>query len=280
MATETYNGNNITDTAGVHFIVNGRPFNGTGTGFNELAKAGEPRLDAGSEIQSASFPPRLSARPNRLHPEIALTPNAAFFFPSDPLNDANTTARDLLGARFPNAATKDLRSAQSNANHGTGSVPLASRPLLWKYQTFVGPGDADESYDAPDFQNMALALQTVTPRARGRVVQGDPPNPITREVDAPQVRDSSGNFVNTTSFLRLDLEDLPIPSFFRPDLENYWFHRLAQFAADRTTALPRSLTPPSLRSWSRTVPTASAIMATIPRASASRSAIRSSPSSG
>ena len=31
---------------GATFIVNGRPFNGTGAGFNELAKAGEPRLNA------------------------------------------------------------------------------------------------------------------------------------------------------------------------------------------------------------------------------------------
>ena len=46
----------------------------------------------------------------------------------------------------------------------------ANRDAQWKYQTFAGPGDTDESYDAADFQNMFLALQTVTPRAQGRVV--------------------------------------------------------------------------------------------------------------
>ena len=30
----------------------------------------------------------------------------------------------------------------------------------------------------------------------------------------------------TGSFLRLDLEDLPMPSFHRPDLVNFWYHRM------------------------------------------------------
>ncbi len=36
----------ITDLAGATFIVNGRPFNGTGVGYNPLAAAGQPRLNA------------------------------------------------------------------------------------------------------------------------------------------------------------------------------------------------------------------------------------------
>ena len=79
-------------------------------------------------------------------------------------------------------------------------------------------------------------MQTVTPRARGRVVQGEPDNPITLEVDSPQVRDVNGQYVNTNDFLRLDLEDLPLPSFHRPDLENFWFHRLIEFRRRRSTA--------------------------------------------
>ena len=67
---------------------------------------------------------------------------------------------------------------------------------------------------------MALALQTVTPRARGRVVQGT----ASSSDHARRLNDSHTS--TRSNFLRLDLEDLPLPSFHRPDLENYWFHRL------------------------------------------------------
>ncbi len=197
---------------GQRFIVNGRPFNGTGAGFNELAKAGEPRLNA---VETVGI---TSNKSEWLYPEVALTPNAAFFFASDPLNTTTNTNNDLWGVRYSVAGAGPPTYAPLNPIN-TNTVTLANRPLLWKYQTFVGPGDADESYDAPDFQNMALAVQTVTPRAQGRVVQGsDPLNPTTLNVN--------DTAVNRSQFLRLDIEDLPLPSYHRPDLVNFWYHKL------------------------------------------------------
>src|SRR6185312_14894118 len=42
----------------------------------------------------------------------------------------------------------------------------------------------------------------------------------------PITLESNDSRLDPSIFLRLDLEDLPLPSFHRPDLENYWFHRL------------------------------------------------------
>jgi len=70
----------------------------------------------------------------------------------------------------------------------------------WKYPTFPGPGDANESYDAADFQNPFLALQTVTlaPKAgRGRVTASNPP--VTLSAVDPAL--------DRSKFLRLDLEE-------------------------------------------------------------------------
>ena len=98
---------------------------------------------------------------------------------SSPADPANSTGTDLTWARL-------LRNpARSDSPLNPTRIPTTRRRsptgrYLWKYQTFAGPGDTDESYDAADFQNMFLALQTVTPRARGRVVQGRC-NPITYE---------------------------------------------------------------------------------------------------
>ena len=39
---------------------------------------------------------------------------------------------------------------------------------LFNYPTYDGPGGANEGYEAIDFQNMPLAVQTVTPRAQVR----------------------------------------------------------------------------------------------------------------
>lgn len=226
----------ISDLAGATFIVNGRPFNGTGIGFNELARAfnplngqPEPRLNAreGVKLDSVNDPDPTTLAASILNPEIALTPNAAYHFTADPY--ATNTADDLWGARYLTLDPSSGDPVYSPLNpKNTATVPVANRGLYWKYQNFAGPGDADESYDAADYQNMALALQTVSPRSRGRYVQGNAANPTTLEVDDPAV--------SYSQFLRLDLEDLPIPSFHRPDLVNYWFHKLAQFAADPAEA--------------------------------------------
>jgi hypothetical protein len=87
----------------------------------------------------------------------------------------------------------------------------------------VGLGGSNEGYDAADYQNMFLALQTVTPRSQARVVHSSSSGPVALDLSDPLVLSDSG------SFLRLDLEDVPMPSFHRPDLVNFWNHRMLRF---------------------------------------------------
>jgi hypothetical protein len=240
----------IADLAGATFIVNGRPLNGTGGGYNPFSVAGDPRLTARESIKLGTAPTISPMAPpggvaQRLallavqYPEIALTPNAAFFFPFDP-----TTGPDNYGARYevqttnpPNSANGDVTFTYPPLN--PKATPIVDRAALWRYQSFVGPGGADESYDAADFQNMFLALQTLTPRTEGRVVHSTTTSgPVILEVNrdsdgdgTPDVYEAAGNF------LRLDLEDLPLPSFHRPDLVNFWYHRLIYYAANPQGAI-------------------------------------------
>ncbi|MEN0111046.1 MAG: hypothetical protein AAF805_10010, partial [Planctomycetota bacterium] len=85
------------------------------------------------------------------------------------------------------------------------------------YKTYAGPGDTDESYDAADYQNLFLALQSPEPRPRGRVAAagGAPQDP---EAYYAAGAGAAPAYVDTTG--------LPIPSFHRPALANFWFHRL------------------------------------------------------
>jgi hypothetical protein len=211
----------LADLAGAKLIVNGRPFNGTGVGYNPFAVSGTPRLTARESIKLGTAPTIMLSSagrdlPSVHYPEIALTPNAAFFIPFDP----TAASADFYGARYPIPIYDgggNLIGYDRFEPLNPKSAAIVDRVALWRYQTFAGPGDADESYDAADFQNMALALQTVTPRSQGRVVT----TTGTFEIDD---LNRSGNF------LRLDLEDLPLPSFHRPDLFNFWFHRLVDYA--------------------------------------------------
>ncbi|MCH2119003.1 MAG: hypothetical protein MK161_15025, partial [Pirellulales bacterium] len=134
--------------AGRSFIVNGRPYNGTGVGYNPTAQAGTPRL---------------SMQDQGLGTLVALTPNAV------------TYDTVLNGIPFP------------------------------------GLGGCDESYDAPDFQNMFLAHETVTPKAQGNWV------------DVTGERRNMASF-GPKLFKAFDLENVPIPSFHRMALINYWLN--------------------------------------------------------
>jgi len=176
---------------GHSFIVNGRPFSGTGVGYNPLAAAGQPRLNAVHAM-------RIGASNNYVGAEIALTPNAAYL-------DYSSVANPPSDPFVPGLTSSNFMPL----NLGGGPI---------RYPSFAGPGDANESYDAADFQNMFLASLTVTPRSQGRVVQGDAASPVTLNVADPAL--------DRTQFLRFDLEDLPWPSFHRPDLVNFWYHRL------------------------------------------------------
>jgi len=145
-------------------MINGRPFNGTGAGFNPYAAAGAPKLNA-TEIV------RLPAGP--LPVPIALTPNLISF----------AGEMELPNAPAPTPVATHFKLY---------NPPISYAGLF----DLIGRGGADESYDAPDFQNMALAL---VPGADKLSEIGTP----------PVLADSNGN-------------PMVIPSFHRPELINYW----------------------------------------------------------
>lgn len=151
-------------------VINGMPFNGTGVGYDALARGA--RLSALERVDLVDG----SNGRRELTAEIALMPNATFF--------------DFLpvGTLPPNVLP---------AYYGEFVAPAINS------RAYDGLGSSDESYDAVDFQNMAMALvqpnaiETVLP-----VLPVDPNNP-----DPP---------------LPLALGNMVLPSFHRPALLHYW----------------------------------------------------------
>lgn len=138
-------------------LVNGRPFNGTGAGFNPWAADGTPKLNAEETVGGAGPYP------------LALLPNAAFMQPSQV---------SLPGASMP------------------PYFPLSALNIF----DYNGRGGADESYDAVDFQNMALAYVPATTLVEEAQLGG------------PGLSVRNGSMV--------------LPSFHRPELLNYWSNLL------------------------------------------------------
>jgi hypothetical protein len=202
---------------GVSFVVNGRPFNGTGAGFNPLAQPGTPRLNATELVQ---------VTPSEvIGMEIALLPNRRFI-------DLDRVGV-IRGAIDP---FRSLVTANLNAPSSTDPVTLFNGPggpSTGLYSTPEGPGGSDESYDAVDFQNIFLARVPLFPQERAGVLtttslQATGGVPIS--VDSPDaIRVMQGNEPT-----RCDVENMIIPSYHRPDLAYYWFHRTmnSQWFAD------------------------------------------------
>ncbi|QEG34488.1 hypothetical protein [Bythopirellula goksoeyrii] len=134
VATPLSNGQPLTSLAnlallnGTQIVVNGRPFNGTGVGYDPtVTAANTQKLGTGEDVNGF---PRL----------LALMPNAAFF---DVTNNPANGAVNSTYFGFPSYP-----------------VPLNLRP-------FDGLGGSDESYDAADFQNMFLAWSPSSPGEKG-----------------------------------------------------------------------------------------------------------------
>ena len=178
---------------GYAFMVNGRPINGTGVGFNPLAEAGKPRLNV-VELHSTSN--------GFIGTEMALTPNRQF------INVAN--AAMFLGGSEPFSMSGASVTDFQFLNSSTGSL----------YPTAEGPGGADESYDAPDYQNVFLGLLPLEPRARGRLVDGQG---LFYELGSPEAAALASD---NSRPMRFDLENMVLPSYHRPALVNFWYHRL------------------------------------------------------
>lgn len=133
LAFDGFNTASLVGTTGT-FLINGRPFNGTGFGFNPAAGAGAPTL-----LSSQST-----------------------------INVPNVNVGGIPSERqvpFPSALLPNQVFAGSNPS----VLPLPSIPIIpgtpWAIpQPFpTGLGGADEDYDAVDPQNMLLAFMPANP---------------------------------------------------------------------------------------------------------------------
>jgi hypothetical protein len=205
----------IADLAGATFIVNGRAYSGTGPGYNPLAgyfqQSGQASAkNTALQLFPIPFSIDLSPATSSVGAELALLPNAVYYDPHSNFRGTGTMPTSL----DPFAPTATVKPALLLNNPG---LPY------FHYASYAGQGDMNESYDAADYNNMFLALQSVTPRAQGRVVQS---NGTFSAVDTQNL--------DPSLFLRLDLEDVPLPSFHRPALINFWYHRLQRLLTDQT----------------------------------------------
>ncbi|MGL4512173.1 MAG: hypothetical protein ACRCT8_03725 [Lacipirellulaceae bacterium] len=207
----------VSEVRTYRFLINGRPFNGTGVGFSAAAASPDPRLSALEVIQDA-------ASGSWFGLEQALIPNATTFTPNragflDPGRRRDPDGAGPLIAAEPFTAGLTGFAPTTDFRRLNPSVPaVPGEPVAPLYPAYPGPGDTDEGYDAADFQNMFLASQAPERRARGRVV-----DPTSGASVDPEVHYTPSS---PASPARLDLEGLPVPSFHRPALANYWFHRL------------------------------------------------------
>ena len=160
-------------------LINGRPFSGTGVGLNpwavDTSTAKVPKLNAEESVVIGGTP--------QLFP-IALMPNAAFQFPA--IANVNLPGTPPTGFTAP---------------HRNYYFP----PTTTNFFDYSGRGGANEGYDAPDFQNMALAYLPST-----QLVETALPD-ITAAL--PSALALTGGTVNGSMI---------VPSWHRPDLINYW----------------------------------------------------------
>lgn len=134
------NGNYLGD----QFLINGRPFSGTGFGFNLTL----PNFTAASLNTNTPVPTVLAG------PYTGVTPTGPLLntleVPPTPTQNPNKPlATGMPYAFLPNHAQIQLTPLPTTAN------PTPQPPF---YYDPAGPGGANESYDAVDFQNMLLAM--------------------------------------------------------------------------------------------------------------------------
>ncbi len=217
---------------GSRFILNGRPFNGAGVGYNPLAL---------SSATAEAPLPRLSALelfgydPGKVYGyglERALIPNPVHYFEAANVFLDQRAGVDPWAQPYTSQQLRPL--TRGFAASGTPEYNPATSPL---YKTFAGPGDTDESYDAPDTQNMALAMRALEPRLRGRVV-----NAAGVSLDPDAYYSTSGG---EPAPAYLDLDGVTIPSFHRPELANFWLHRFMNASGFWNPSAPNPTPPPA-----------------------------------
>ena len=111
------------------FLINGRPFNGTGAGYNiNTTAAADPKLNAMERVI-------LSGGPSSV--PVALLPNSRFF-------ESTNVEEEYYHDNF-------------------ATLTFEEQERLKSVLGMIGRGGSDESYDVADFQNMLLALVRTDP---------------------------------------------------------------------------------------------------------------------
>ncbi len=198
----------LTPNPGDSFVVNGAPFNGAGAGYDPITGNIDAMVAHRQAIQQATangqslgnfygYNPANNPSPPAPNEYVALLPNYASY---EPFNTATSNLGTSVvfdwqtqfdgapvvlpghpaGPEWFNPASLTQTSTVGNKVRATSTIDV---------------GGMDESWDAPDFQNMFLAM--VPPRAA--------------EAYAIGIANSA-----PTKFLPI------IPSFHRPELLNYW----------------------------------------------------------
>ncbi len=180
---------------GDEVVINGRPFNGTGVGYNAFAGTGDARLSTMESVFD-------TASGSGIFRQIGLMPNSAMFE-----TDTAVLSFDKGLTIAPDRKDYFLTASEKL------SLTMEQQERLIALRGLSGLGGADESYDAVDFQNMALALMPVSPieTLMPNLEPPSPPDPLifSRDNLPPQL----GNMI--------------LPSFHRPALINYWANQVA-----------------------------------------------------
>lgn len=198
-------------------LINGRPFSGAGFGFNRAAADDAPKLNLLERLN-------LDSDATPLLGELALLPNSSFLDAAriwqDPSSPPTGTANEKI---FASAGTLLSGAQLSYWNDPTNTTHVARRLELARQIGPAGIGGANESYDAVDYQNMALALIPGSDRIGESAV-------------------SVTDLANTSFALPQVLSFVPpppstdpaqpmiMPSWHRPELVNYWANR-SEFAS-------------------------------------------------
>ncbi|MEO2049011.1 MAG: hypothetical protein ABGX16_20835 [Pirellulales bacterium] len=178
---KTFTKNTSTNT-GILVAINGRPFNGTGVGY-DLKPAAPVAPAVTSALLTSAEQVAGILRP------LALMPNPVFVNSDNILDNDYLTQQELSAPGI----TPQIISARKAA------LGLA------------GPGGSDESYEAVDYQNIFLGLM--------------PANPI------ESTAFGSGSLQGTSAGTG-PKPMVPIPSFHRPALLNFWNSQLGSLATD------------------------------------------------
>jgi hypothetical protein len=201
---------------GSRILVTGRPFNGTGAGLDPNVytngQAIVPRLIAGEQISGVSWSYQLPSTvwPNGTYvtaPPLALLPNATTFDPAKVIE----ADPPQLGAPSPPPAVPYF--------------PLSPLGIFDRN----GRGGADESYDAPDFQNMALAM---IPGVDGNDPSASRTTSYLVDTVLPDLTGSASGLSRPSPSDNTKTEVMVLPSFHRPDLVNYWWGQSGALATN------------------------------------------------